>query len=100
MAKSSGWYTLALVAVAGLLALYAQRRDLYGLYLDYEASRARVGNLQAQVDALDGQVAALEKRVQHLNSNPLELEAAIRNGKNLIREGETVYRVELPDEAP
>ncbi|NLT59368.1 MAG: hypothetical protein GXX88_01940, partial [Candidatus Hydrogenedentes bacterium] len=40
----------------------------------------------------------LSRKVEHLDGDAVEMEAAIRRNKNLVREGETIYRVELPPE--
>lgn len=93
------WNWVAVAAFTALLLLYAERRDLYGLYLDYEESKTRAESLEEEVDSLHADRLAVEKQVEYLNSDPLEMEAAIRRGKRLVREGETVYRVSLPDEA-
>lgn len=81
-----------------MLSIYAQRRDLPGLYMKWQASEAQLNELHRQVDGLEKQATALGQRVEYLNSDPVELEAAIRSGKRLVREGETVYRIELPDD--
>lgn len=97
--KKRGWYWLALVAVLGLVATYAQRRDLYGLHQDYRDSQEHVYSLELQLDRLAEEEADLDKRVKNLDSNPLEMEAAIRRSKGLVRKGEKIYRVELPEDA-
>ena len=92
------WNWLAIAGFTALLLLYAERRDLYGLYLDYEESKAYAESLEEEVDSLHADRMAVEKQVEYLDSDPLEMEAAIRRGKRFVREGETVYRVSLPDE--
>ena len=98
--QHSRWYWLRIAAFAALLLLYAERRDLYGLYLDYEESKARAEHLEEEVDSLRADRVAVEKQVENLDNDPLEMEAAIRRGKRLVREGEIVYRVPLPGEEP
>ena len=98
MESRAHWYLLALLVVVAVLSIYAQRRDLPGLYMNWQASESQVQALHEQVDGLEKQTTTLEQRVEYLNSDPVELEAAIRNGKRLVREGETVYRIELPDD--
>lgn len=98
MESRAHWYLLALLVVVTVLSIYAQRRDLPGLYMNWQASEAQVGELHQRVAGLETQTAALEQRVEYLNSDPVELEAAIRSGKRLVREGERVYRIELPDD--
>ena len=93
------WYWLALALMLGAVAFYAQQRDVFGLYDQYQESERAVRDLDAQLTAAKAEEAASRKRVEHLERDPLEIEAAIRNGKGLVREGETIYRVELPDES-
>ncbi len=99
MTRQNGqWNWLAIAVFAALLLLYAERRDLVGLYQDYEESKAHAERLDAEVDSLRADRAVVEKQVEQLDNDPLEMEAAIRRGKRLVREGETVYRVPLPGE--
>lgn len=93
-----GWYWLALVLMAVLLVVYVQRRDFYGLFEDYRQSEGQVESMQGQLDTLEAEEAKLKIRVENLNDDPLELEAAIRRSKSLVRDGETIYRVELPED--
>ena len=93
------WYWLCLVSVVLALAVYTLRRDVYGLYLDYKASGERVETLERDLRSAAAARASLEKQVEYLNSSPLEMEAAIRRSKSLVRAGEIVFRVELPEDA-
>lgn len=93
-----GRYWLAFLVLVGLLALYAQRRDLYGLYQDHRQGEARVQSLTRELGALEQKNASLERRVEQLDADPVELEAEIRRTKNHVREGETIYVVELPED--
>ena len=93
-----GWYWLALVLMAVLLVVYVQRRDFYGLFQDYRQSEEQVEAMHGQLDALQAEEAELKVRVENLKDDPLELEAAIRRSKSLVRDGETIYRVELPED--
>ncbi len=93
-----GWYWLALLAVVVAVGLYVQRRDLGGQYRAYRASDENVRELGQRLEGMKSERESLEKTVKHLDDNPLELEAAIRRGKSLVREGETVYNVTLPDD--
>ena len=96
--SARGWYWLALVAVIGLLAVYAQRRDLPGVYRDYLKSEDRVRDLEDRMPGLEAEKLRLERSVDYLAGDPLELEAAIREGQGLVRDGETVYVIEMPAE--
>ena len=88
-------YWLVLVVELALLMGYAQLRDLPGRFLAFQQSEEQVESLQAEVEELEQREKALEWRVEHMDTDPLESEALIRQGKNLVREGEKVYRIEL-----
>lgn len=90
------WPFWATALVLGLVALYATRRDVYGLYQEYLRHEAEVQGLEKELESLKSEAAELEVRLEDLDTNSLELEAAIRTGKSYVREGETVYRVPLP----
>lgn len=98
--KSRGWYYLALILLSGLVSVYAQRRDLVTLYHSYRQSEESLRAIEVRLTTRQNEEEVLRTRVDHLDSDPLEVEAAIRRGKGLVREGETVYRVDLPGEAP
>lgn len=96
---SGGRYGLALVLVAGLTVAYAYHRDVYGRFRAYQKERAGIETLQDERDALVDRQAVLEKQILELSADPVEIEAAIRRTKNLVREGERIYRIELPPRA-
>lgn len=91
------WW-IALTGVAVLTLGYAQQRDLHGLYEKYRHSQEKVGIQEFQLDRLTTDEAALHLRVEQLKSDPLEMEAAIRETRHFVRPGETIYRVLLPEE--
>ena len=95
-----GWYWLALVLIAVLLVVYVQRRDFFGLFQDYRQSEEKVESMHGQLEVLQAEEAELKIRVENLNDDPLELEAAIRRSKSLVRDGETIFRVELLEDGP
>ena len=90
------WYWLALAVVVGLLFVYAQRRDLPGVYGDYLKSDEQVQELEDRLPELEAEKEALERSVDYLGGDALELEAAIRERQGLVRDGETIYVIELP----
>ncbi|MCP4641464.1 MAG: septum formation initiator family protein [bacterium] len=99
--RSQKGYWLSLVVVCALAAGYAYHRDLYGLYLYCRSSEDQVLQLDRELRGLEQDEARLQRRVKGLDNDPVEIEAAIRRNKNLVREGEKVYRIELePDSAP
>lgn len=86
-------YWLALALVTALMVSYAQRRELFDRYIQYKESEQHVRQLQEQLNAMKQEEARLEQRVEALKQDPLAMEADFRPGKNLVREGETVYRI-------
>lgn len=96
--RSKGWYWLATALFAVGLTVYAKHHDLMGLYVGYQYSEREVRDLEVRLEVLKAEKAALNKSVQGLNADPLEMEAAIRGSKGLVRKGETVYRVEIPED--
>lgn len=89
-------YVLALGGVIALLGLYVQRRDLEGLYLKYLGSRSAVERFESQIAAEKAEEERLSRSVERLErDDPVEIEAAIRENKGLVRPGEKVYRIEM-----
>jgi cell division protein FtsB len=91
----AGGYVLALMLTIGLTVAYVVHRDLQGRYDFYLRSTEYVQGLQAQLDALKQEEERLKTRTEGLDSDPVEMEADIRRDKNLVRPGETVFRVDL-----
>lgn len=91
------WYWPALALAAGALVYYAQERDLYGQYLMYQEAVRTVEQRGQELTVLKEHEGVVRHHVEGLDSDPLEMEAAIRQSKRLIREGERVYRVRLVD---
>ena len=79
----------------------AQRNAIsYAMWVHagYQHSGQEVHDLEARLDSLKAEEQALRNNVSGLGDDPLELEAAIRDSKGLVREGETIYRVQLSDD--
>lgn len=91
------WYWAALTLLALAAAAYAQKRDIYALRLDYRASEDEVRMLERELETSSESEAELKQRVSQLHDDPLEMEAAIRDTKRLVRDGETIYRVNVPE---
>lgn len=81
--------------VAGL-AFYASEKDLIGLYQGYQESEERLVVLDKQIVELEQEKAGLELKIVGLDTDPLVVETAIRKNTGHVREGETIYRVEIP----
>lgn len=92
--RNRGWFWLILLLVAALTVLYVQRRDLPRRYMDYQKSAEELAQARQLCAELDGKIEASRQRAEHLGSDPTEIEAAIRRSKDLVREGETVFRIE------
>ena len=91
------WYWVALALLTAAAISYAHQRNLYALQLDYRASEDEVRMLEQQLEQSAQAETRLQQRVDQLHDDPLELEAAIRGAKRLVREGETIYRVDVPE---
>ena len=98
--RKSRWYWLAVLAFVALLAAYARYHDLPGLYAGYRHSEREVRALEQRLESLKAEEEELKHSVEGLKKkDSLAVEAAIRSGRGLVREGETVYRVELPEDS-
>ncbi|MEK7794993.1 MAG: septum formation initiator family protein [Candidatus Hydrogenedentota bacterium] len=97
--RTGMWYWLALAFILGAVVFYAQQHDVFGLYDQYQESERAVQELDERLSAATAEEAVSREHVEHLERDPLEIEAAIRDGKGLVRDGETIYRVELPLES-
>lgn len=92
------WYW-ALVGLAGVLTvLYAEHRSLISRCFEYNAGVRQVQQTEQNLLKLGQEVASFSDRVKHLGSDPFELEAAGRSSKDLVRDGETIYRIQVPAE--
>lgn len=91
-------YWLMLAVMIAVSMVYVDKRGLVDLYADYQHSVHDVQVLQKDLDRLKSEEAGLRRRVEGLENDPVEMEAAIRQRKNLVRPGEIVFRVTLSDE--
>ena len=99
MARFGGkvfWLTLAVFI--GLAGYYGYTVRLDHLYTEYRQSANEVQALHEQSESLTQEADRLERRVEDMKHDPIEMEAAIRQRRNLVRPGETVYKVELEKE--
>ena len=94
MQQNKGWYWLVLLVAAVLTLLYAERRNLYIRYMEHVETKKEVLEGQKQCEKLEAEAEATRQRIQHLGTDPIEIEAAIRRSKDLVREGEKIYRIE------
>lgn len=87
-------YWLALATLIGAVAYYGHVRDLPGRFAEYQQRRQQVEALRDELHAKEMEKASLERRVQDLESDPVEIEAAIREAEKKVRQNETIYRIE------
>jgi cell division protein FtsB len=91
-------YALALGGLVSAAYWYVGYRDLPGLYNAYKKGEQEAVNLRQALEADTAQAEELEAHVAGLDGDPVELEAAVRKNKNVVREGEIIYRIELVPE--
>ena len=86
----------------GALAYYGHVRDLSGRFAAYRQRGQQVETLRDRLREKEMGKASLERRVHDLESDPVEIEAAIREAEKKVRQGETIYRIErsAPEGAP
>jgi cell division protein FtsB len=84
---------LVLLALVALSVAYGYWRGLIPRYLEYVESSTSLQELRLEVQTAYGEEAQLQQRVSELRENRVEQEASIRRGQNLVRPGETVYRI-------
>jgi len=92
----TSYWVLFILFLAGL-AVYAAQHDAPALYAGYRHSGHELSALEARLELVREEEQALRNNVDELDGDPLEMEAAIRESKGLVREGETIYRVKLSD---
>lgn len=95
---STFWYLVALLVVVGLTAAYATRRDLFDRYQSFLKSEEAVSAAKSGLHELKAELESSTVRARELESDSLEVEAAIRRINRLVREGETVYHFEQAPE--
>lgn len=90
-------YVIALLVTIGLTAAYVWHRDLRGKYEYYLENEEYVQTVEGQLEALKREEERLQERVDGLGNDPVEVEADLRRDKKLVRPGERIFRVDLPD---
>ena len=74
---------------------YVGYRDLPGLYNVYRNGELEAESAQRVLQEEKAKADELEAHVAGLDSDPVELEAAMRRNKNVVREHETIHRFQL-----
>lgn len=87
-------YTLAVIVVVGLTVAYAKHRSLHARYQELKKDQVDIQTMLRECEALDRQLEESRDWVKSRADTPLEIEADSRRTKNLVREGETIYRLE------
>ncbi len=96
---SAVMYAAALGGMISGAYWYVGYRDLPGLYNAYRDGELEAENLQRVLQEEQAKAEQLEAHVAGLvDSDRVELEAAMRRNKNVVREGEKIYRFELAPE--
>jgi len=88
-------YAVALGLLLSGAYWYVGYRDLLGLHRTYQNGEVEVEDLQRLLHEDKAKAETLKAHVAGLDSDPIELEAAMRRNKNVVREGEKIFRFEL-----
>ena len=86
-------YILAFIGCAALAAAYAVQRDIRGRYEAQRQHQQAVDAARRQVESLERELVQHKERVEGLDHDPVEIEASVRRVRQLVRPGETVYRI-------
>lgn len=92
--RNKGWFWLILLLAVALTIYYVQRRDLVHRYFEYQKNARELSQAEQSCADLEEKLSESRERARYLDSDPTEIEAAIRRNKDLVREGETVFRIE------
>lgn len=87
-------YILLFIGCAALAAAYAVQRDLQCRFEQRRQHQQAVEAARQQVEALDRELEQHKARVEGLDNDPVEIEASVRRVRQLVRPGETMYRIE------
>lgn len=87
-------YWLSLALAVALAAAYGVHRELWDRYAQYRKSENTVRAVEREVNTLDTAITVVKGEAEKLDTDPIEMEKAIRRIKKLVRPGETVFRIE------
>jgi len=76
---------------------YVQQREMSSRYKELQQTELEIERMKEEIQSLEEKVSAARLKVQSLVSDPTEIEATIRQERQLSRPGEQVFRIE---EAP
>jgi len=91
-------YIVVLVIALALVVAYVHKRDLRGKYEAYQESEKKVEASEHELSDLKSKLEKEEERLENLETDPLEIEAAIRRISHAVRKDEKVFRVEAVPE--
>ena len=88
------WYWLIMMLVVATTVAYAHRRNFVARYSERQAGRQEILEQERLLSALKSDVSVSSERVVNLDDDPSALEAEGRSNRDLVREGETIYRIQ------
>ena len=77
--NSRRWYWLVLMLAISFAVFYIQQRDLPGRYRNQQQENKLLSEQRHEVRALELERDTTRRRVENLDTDPLEIEAAIRS---------------------
>lgn len=80
--------------MAVVISGYVHQRNLPQRYRDLQVNQEELDDIRAKVKSLRDQVESTRSRVEKLESDPLEIEATIRQDRRMTRDGEIIFHVE------
>lgn len=95
------WVNRILLAalVAGILALWPERMELWASSEDLERVMRERNALMSGNDALREEIGRMQAEIHALKHDPREVARIAREDLNLVRAGEVVFEVERPSAA-
>lgn len=92
-------YGISVGVLLVLVAAFAYRHQLVNLYKDVRHGDEEVHALELRLENVGLEHEELAEKVEGLGEDSQAVEEAIRSSKGLVREGEIIFRVTLPEES-
>ncbi len=92
-------YFIWMLGVALVIAVaygYMHQRNIPERYNEFRQNEVLLEQVKQEIDALRERVEQARAKVKDLETDPVEIEAAIRRVRRLTRDGEIVYQIEDP----
>ena len=83
--RDTVWFMLALVLVSALTLWYMGGRRLVERYGGHQQMQQQTQAAKEQVQRLEKEIDNTRRRIEHLGSDPMEIEAAIRLSKDIAK---------------